>query len=211
MGQDRPVTRTWSVVVPVKDATVGKSRLAAYAEARPALARALALDTLDAVAACAAVGRVVVVTSDATVASFASRTDGYEVVVDPGRGLDAALDAGVTTAATTGPPVAILTADLPALTPGELEAALRLAEEHPLSVVADADETGTTLLAATALDALAPRFGTGSLAAHLSQGAVLLPAARGLRRDTDLPEHLAALGSALGPRTSQVLAGVTVR
>lgn len=190
---------------------MGKSRLSAYAEARPTLARALALDTLEAVAACAVVGRVVVVTSDAAVAAFADRTAGCAVVVDPGRGLDAALDAGVATASTDGAPVAILTADLPALTPHELEAALRLAEEHPLSVVADADETGTTLLAATDLDTLAPRFGKGSLAAHLSQGAVLVPAGRGLRRDTDLPEHLAALGAALGPRTSRVLAGLTVR
>lgn len=211
MRQDRPVTRTWSVVVPVKDATVGKSRLGAYAEARPALARALALDTLEAVAACAVVSRVVVVTSDADVTAVAARTPGHEVVGDPGRGLGAALDAGVARASTSGAPVAILTADLPALTPHELEAALRVAEQHPLSVVADADETGTTMLAATDLDALAPRFGAGSLAAHLSQGAVLVPAGRGLRRDTDLPEHLATLGDALGPRTSRVLAGLTVR
>ncbi|WP_167007976.1 2-phospho-L-lactate guanylyltransferase [Mumia sp. ZJ430] len=204
------MSRRWSVVVPVKDASVGKSRLSAYAAARPTLARALALDTLDAVAGCPVVARVIVVTSDETLAA-ASSTSAYEVVPDPGGGLGAAIIAGLAKAGGGGAPVAVLTADLPALTSDELAAALRLAEAYPLSVVADADGTGTTLLAATDVHRLEPRFGAGSLAAHLAQGATPLPAGRGLQRDTDLPEHLAALGTALGPRTTAVLARVTVR
>ncbi|WP_228551654.1 2-phospho-L-lactate guanylyltransferase [Mumia zhuanghuii] len=203
--------RTWSVVVPVKDSTVGKSRLSAYADARPALARALALDTLAAVAACRAVGTVVVVTSDDTVAAHASRVTRHVVVPDPGGGLDAAIVAGLATLQSSSGPVAVLTADLPALTAAELEDALVLAEAHPLAVVPDADGTGTTLLAATDVELLEPRFGVDSLAAHLAQDAASLPAGPGLRRDTDLPEHLDVLGPSLGPRTTDVLARLRVR
>lgn len=64
----------WVVVVPVKDATAGKSRLSDALDdrSRMALARAMALDTIAAAAACAAVGVVVVVTSDEVVARDAA-------------------------------------------------------------------------------------------------------------------------------------------
>ncbi len=64
----------WVVVVPVKDATAGKTRLSDALDdrSRMALARAMALDTIAAAAACAAVGVVVVVTSDEAVARDAA-------------------------------------------------------------------------------------------------------------------------------------------
>ncbi|HEY0118330.1 MAG TPA: 2-phospho-L-lactate guanylyltransferase [Cellulomonas sp.] len=56
----------WVVVVPVKEATAGKTRLGGALDepSRVALARAMALDTIEAAAGCSAVGLVVVVTAD---------------------------------------------------------------------------------------------------------------------------------------------------
>ena len=51
----------WTVIIPVKPAAIGKSRLGLG----PELARAIALDTVAAVVACDAVDRVIVVTADA--------------------------------------------------------------------------------------------------------------------------------------------------
>jgi 2-phospho-L-lactate guanylyltransferase len=63
------VLGSWVVVVPVRDAAAGKTRLAETLDpgARAALVRAMALDTIAAAAACRQVGRVVVVTGDEVV------------------------------------------------------------------------------------------------------------------------------------------------
>ncbi|MGB4779529.1 MAG: 2-phospho-L-lactate guanylyltransferase, partial [Microbacterium sp.] len=54
----------WVVMIPVKPFALGKSRLADDAAGRAEVARAIALDTVDAVLAVGAVRRVVVVTAD---------------------------------------------------------------------------------------------------------------------------------------------------
>lgn len=61
------------IVIPVKDAAAGKTRLSGSLDdrSRAALARAMALDTIAAAAACPLVGAVVVVTPDAVVAGEA--------------------------------------------------------------------------------------------------------------------------------------------
>jgi 2-phospho-L-lactate guanylyltransferase len=101
-------------------------------------------------------------------------------------------------------PVAVLPGDLPSLLPGELAAALSAAASHPCAVVADKQGTGTTLLAASDVSLLQPRYGPGSLGRHLADGAVRLdvPEDSGLRRDVD---HLADLPDVTGPRTVAVL------
>src|SRR5690349_5416894 len=108
----------WVVVVPVKPAAEGKSRLAGFLAPteRAALARAMALDTIAAASATAGVVRVLVVTADEEIRSAVPF-----VVDDPGGGLDAAVRAGV---AQVCGPVAVLLGDLPALRPEHLRAAL---------------------------------------------------------------------------------------
>ena len=66
---------SWVIVIPVKDAAAGKTRLSASLDdrSRAALARAMALDTIAAAAACLLVGAVVVVTPDAVVAGDAGQ------------------------------------------------------------------------------------------------------------------------------------------
>ncbi len=56
--------QAWSLVIPVKPAAVGKSRLSVPGIDREALARAIALDTIDAAARATSVTEVVVVTDD---------------------------------------------------------------------------------------------------------------------------------------------------
>ncbi|MEV6525420.1 2-phospho-L-lactate guanylyltransferase [Longispora sp. NPDC051575] len=215
-GRDTPGGGPWwSVVVPVKRAALGKSRLrGAVPWARHEdLARALALDTVAAVVACAAVRRVLVVTDDEELR--AALPPGVLVTADPGelaadlRGMAAGLgglpgEDGLNTAirhgqAALGPrtgPTAALTADLPALRPAELAAALAAALGHRRCHVTDAAGTGTTLLASAG--PLDPLFGPGSAAAHVRSGAVALSGDwPSLRRDVDTAADL-GFADALG-------------
>ena len=193
----------WSVVVPAKRLALAKTRLGptgTRAE-HEALVLALLGDTLGAAAAARAVDQLWVVTDDPRTAALAAGLGARVVPDSPDAGLNAALAHG---AATTGVRcVAALHSDLPALRPAELDDALGRAAVVPRSFVADADGTGTTLLAVTDGD-LRPAFGRGSAAAHAAGGAVALTGDwPGLRRDVDTVEHLAvarALGT--GPRTA---------
>ncbi|WBU39197.1 2-phospho-L-lactate guanylyltransferase [Homoserinibacter sp. YIM 151385] len=198
----------WSIVVPVKSAALGKTRLDPR-EDRPALARAVALDTIAAAAAADSVERVLVVSGDPLDARVLP--PGVSVLADPGRGLLAAIRAGLAHPGSTpavGEGIAVLLGDLPALRPAELDAALAAAARHPLAMVRDAEGTGTTLLTARGVR-LEPRFGPGSAAAHAALGHVAVDetAGPGLRRDLDTAEDLAALvGLGVGPATAAVLA-----
>jgi 2-phospho-L-lactate guanylyltransferase len=183
----------WTVVIPVKGTPSAKSRL----EATPALALAIALDSVS--AALGAAG-VIVVTSPAIAADFEAL--GARVVLDAGEGLNAAVMQGVAAAETVA--VAALLGDVPALQPEELVAALELAGHHPLAFVSDADNDGTVLITALRSASHRPAFGTHSRAAHLAAGYVELgvPLDSGLRRDVDTTDQLTALASRVGPRTA---------
>lgn len=192
---------SWTVVVPVKRLNLAKSRLRGALDGtrHEALALALAQDTVGAALACAPVSEVLVVTGDRTAAA-ALRSLGARVIADPpGAGLNPALALGASLV--TGRWVAALTADLPALRPVELAAALRSAAEIPPGVrrfVADAPGTGTALLTAPPGTPLEPRFGAGSAAAHAASGALALTGDwPTLRRDVDTPADLVA-AAALG-------------
>lgn len=189
----------WTVVVPVKDARRGKSRLSPVLpdDERERFVRSMALDTLAAAAAADEVERVVLVTPDPLLGSWAQR--GGAVVIDepPGGGLDAAVLAGVAHARLLDPAaaVAVLLGDLPRLLPDDLDAALRLAALLPRAHVADAQGTGTTLLTAAAGVEPRPAFGAGSSARHAAAGHVRLdaPTTSTLRHDVDDPADLDTL------------------
>ncbi|WP_433799420.1 2-phospho-L-lactate guanylyltransferase [Actinomycetospora sp. CA-084318] len=204
------------LVVPVKELARAKTRLAAASAAvsptdphitHADLALALATDTLAAVLA-SSVRRLAVVTSEPRLRAghpppVVGTDPRVELVRDPGRGLDAAIRAGIEH---LGPiPVGVLLADLPALRPEELDEALtaaRSALRHaPAAFVADHTGEGTSLLVAT--PGFAPRFGPFSAAAHAAAGAVALTGEwPGLRHDVDVPadlDEVRALG--VGPAT----------
>ncbi len=206
----------WVVVIPVRDADAGKTRLAGVLDprTRAALVRAMALDTITVAASSPAVGRVIVVTPDEVVAREAPKL-GAVVVPEPARGdarsgLDAAADAGVAAAHALVPdtPVAVLLGDLPTLRSGDLAAGLDAAADHERALVPDAAGTGTTLLTVRGGTPFESRFGAGSAAAHAALGYVRLdiPADSTLRHDVDLPGDIGSLRTREpGPRTAEVL------
>jgi 2-phospho-L-lactate guanylyltransferase len=193
----------WIVVLPVKQASRAKSRLGGGA----ALARAIALDTIEAVAACEAVAKVVVVTDDPELEAFVG---GGGVVVMRDRaaaGPDAAIVQAMAELPASAPRAALL-GDLPALHPHDLAEALAAAAGVDRGVVADAEGTGSTLVTASAGVAWASAFGADSFARHVALGCTALevPADSSLRRDVDTPAHLASAGLlGLGRRTTAAL------
>lgn len=220
------------LVVPIKPLGEGKSRLrGALDSGRPhdgerhrELALALALDTIAAAGRARAVARIVVVTSDPAVARAAARFPRVEVIPeeDTADGRRAGpvprqdrpyldpLNAALRHGAAALPPsfvVGALQADLPALRPAELDAAVGALAAGRV-YCADAAGEGTTLLLAAPGTPLDPRFGPGSAAAHQASGAAPIPGELpGLRRDVDTPADLdAAAALGLGPRTAALLA-----
>ncbi|WP_394769376.1 2-phospho-L-lactate guanylyltransferase [Lacisediminihabitans sp.] len=201
----------WWIVVPVKGTAHAKSRFGGSLGAHAPLARAIALDTVEAALATAGVRGVLVVTSAEASADFAGI--GATVVVETGRpGLASAIAQGIelaTPGSSTGDGIAVLLGDLPALTAEELGHALELAAAHRLAMVPDAAGTGTTLITAVGPVVHVPAFGVGSAAAHAAAGYVALPvsAASGLRRDVDTLDELRELTGRLGARTTAAFRG----
>lgn len=209
----------WSVVLPVKAAALGKTRLAGTLDpgARSALVRAMAADTLAAVRAARSVGRVVVVTGDAAFGAAAAELPGVEVLAErTAAGLDAAVRLGITRAWALAPRdgVAVVLGDLPALRPDELDDVLERAGLVARGFVADAEGTGTTVLTARPGHAPRPRFGAGSAAAHTAAGHVRLdvPRGSGAEQDVDVAADLDTVTALpVGERTRHVLRGLGQR
>lgn len=198
------------LVVPIKRLDRAKSRLrGAVAGPHPELVLALLADTVHAAASAAGVRRVLVVCEDARVPP-ALRGTGVECIDERGLpGLNAALSFGARVLRERGPRgvVGALQADLPALRPADLAAAIAHARGRR-AFCADRAGTGTTLLLSAAGASLDPRFGPGSAAAHAASGAVAIGAGLdSLRCDVDTADDLGtAAGLGLGPRT-RALAG----
>lgn len=180
-----------SIIIPVRG-TGAKSRLDSPQRAQ--LARAMALDTIE---AALAVSPVIVVTDETMRVDAAAL--GAQIVTDPGLGLNRAIEEGLVSTGSTR--TAVLLGDVPGLDPRELEEALAGAAAHDRAMVADADGDGTVLLVA-AQHELA--FGPGSRALHVRNGYVELGTPwPTLRRDVDRLEHLHGLTR--GRRTLEVL------
>lgn len=220
----------WVAVVPVKGNPGAKSRLGDRPD-RPRLADAFALDTVAAVLAARGIDRVLVVTADAGLAARLAAL-GAEIVPEqsapatapaagegtgesarpPADPMNAAIRQGLTAARTLFPRanLLVLTGDLPALTPADVQHALALAAGHERSMVPDAAGTGTTTLLALAGVPVEPRFGPGSRAAHEAAGHVPLeiPPATGIRSDVDTAaDLLVAERLGLGAHTRPLRAG----
>jgi len=231
----------WTVLLPVKVLAHAKSRLAALAgDRRRELALALASDTVAAVLACPEVAQVVVITSDPVAGPLLAALGAVVVPDEPAdrqasrgnRGapddadvaevlgnlgvqdaLNAALRHGAAVAARRWPGtgLAALAADLPAVSPAELAAALRAAAavSGRAAFVPDAAGVGTTLYAVPPGGQFRPLFGGASRARHAAAGATELDLddMTGLRRDVDTADDLReALTLGAGPRTTALAA-----
>jgi 2-phospho-L-lactate/phosphoenolpyruvate guanylyltransferase len=206
-----PARDGWAVIIPVKPSAVGKSRLDVAGVDRVSLARAIALDTIEAAAACESVAQVYVVTEDATLVTLAHDIPGLRFVPEgDARGIDAAVAVGAETAGERMPRAALL-GDLPALRPADLAVALATADRLARTVVPDAEGTGTTMVTAGTGIRLRTAFGADSFARHIDLGCVPLDvgADSSLRRDVDTAAQLtAAAGIGLGRRTAALLTPV---
>ncbi|MEU9080246.1 2-phospho-L-lactate guanylyltransferase [Kitasatospora sp. NPDC048538] len=202
----------WSLVLPLKPLALAKSRLAPYAGVhRAVLALSFALDTVTAALATPGVAHVLVVTRDASAGARLAALGARVVADEPGGGLNAALAHGASAARSLAPrsPLAVLSADLPALRPAELARVLGAVPPDGRAFLPDSPGFGTTLLACTPGRPLAPAFGDGSRARHAAGGALELRLAgvESVRRDVDTGTDLdeaAALG--LGPHTGPLFA-----
>ncbi|KHD75497.1 2-phospho-L-lactate guanylyltransferase [Actinoplanes utahensis] len=203
------MVRIWTAVIPVKRLGAAKTRLrgAVPADRHPELALAMVRDTAAAVLAAGSVGELLVVTDD-PLARAAARELGARVAPDPGGGLNAAMRFGADEAAGLAAYRVVLTGDLPALRPEQLDEAL--ARVSGRAFVPDAAGTGTVLLAAPPGRPLDPRFGGPSAAAHADSGAALLHGDwPGLRQDVDTAADLAAvLALGAGGHTCALLHGL---
>jgi 2-phospho-L-lactate/phosphoenolpyruvate guanylyltransferase len=167
MRQDRGV-QAWLAVLPVKPLDAAKTRLRGAVPGVPhdRLVLAMALDTVAAVLACPAVAGVTVVTADPAVAAAVAALGARCVADAPAAGLNAALALGSERALAGDPGrtgVVALTADLPALRPAELTAALRAAARHdaPPPPAAPSTAAPSTAAPSTAAPSTAGPGGSG--------------------------------------------------
>lgn len=177
------------VGIPVKGFGLAKARLAGVldAAARSALGRRVAGRTVDVARAVVGGDSVLVVTGDAGVVAWAQAI-GVTVIDEGPGGLDGAAAAVV--AAADGQPWAVLHADLPLLTRGDLAAALAVADEAG-AAIAPSSDGGTSLIASTGGFPFA--YGEGSFQRHLRaipEAAVVVRP--GLALDLDTPADLVA-------------------
>jgi 2-phospho-L-lactate/phosphoenolpyruvate guanylyltransferase len=205
-----PLTRpSYVVLLPVKPPARGKSRLEVDSRRRRDLAAAFALDTAQACLAADQIVSVLAIPSDARFADDL-RSAGCETIPDGVAGdLKESLRQAAAEARRRRPdtvPVAVC-ADLPALRPADLNAALRDADGD-VAFVTDGDGTGTTLYTAP-YESFDPQFGFRSRAAHRDAGAREIGGDLAtLRRDVDDRDALVqAEHLGVGAHTRLVLLG----
>jgi 2-phospho-L-lactate guanylyltransferase len=188
-----------AIVVPFRGAD-GKRRLAPAAdEARAALSLAMLADVL---AACAVVGRTVVVTEDE-----AARTVAVEVGVaaldDPGGGQGRAVAHAL--ALVPAAPALVVNADLPCVVPDDLRALEAAIPPGGLALVPAADGT-TNALALAEPSLFRPLYGPGSADRFRALGTAATLELPSLVDDVDTLDDLARVEARVGPRTQMALA-----
>lgn len=155
-------------IVPVKRLTEAKARLTDHlgGNERLELARALLEDALDLCVSFKEL-RWWVVSDDETVLEAARRRD-LAVVVDDGRGLNAALSKAVTTVSGAGATsVTVIPSDVPLAWKGDLQDLLDTGATSDVVVVPSERDGGTNALYLSPPDLMEPRFGRASLHAHI--------------------------------------------
>ena len=168
-------------IVPIRSFRLGKQRLAPHLTdpERRFLAAVLAERVTH--AATAAGLSPLVVTADPEVASWSEQRD-FEVVTDPGRGLDDACDAGVAAADERW---VVIHSDLPLVGAEDMAVVAGLLDTGR-DVIAPSSDGGTSVLSST--DSVRFSYGPGSFHRHLAQLPDPVVLARtGFLHDLDTP------------------------
>lgn len=199
----------WTAVIPVKAWTRAKTRLEAPDDARVEFARAVALDTVDTVAASQMVDRILVVTDEPTLTDVLTSLDRIVVLPEPRAASSDQLNHAIRVArdwasahAPTSP-IVVVPADLPALSTAGLDEAVEQLALFDRSHIPDHRGEGTTLSAAAQPSLLNPRYGPASERAHADSGSVpILGVQLGARLDVDTLEDVrGAVDLGVGRRT----------
>jgi 2-phospho-L-lactate guanylyltransferase len=163
----------------------------------------------DVLAACVAVGRTRVVTSDEDGAAAAVEV-GAEAVSDPGGGQGPAVRAGVAGLEPGG--ILVVNADVPCVVPHDLRSLLAATPAGALALVEALDGT-TNALSISAADTFAPLYGRDSASRFrthardlgLDSVSVAIP---NLADDVDTAADLGRLQLRLGPRSQACVAEI---
>lgn len=215
----------WAVI-PVKELEGAKQRLSPLLtpEERQALARVMIAEVLDAVAAARGLAGILVVTLDPWATAEARRI-GARVVTDGARdGHTGSVNAGIRALlAERRGAMITMPGDIPAVTPGEIEALLdaHTRREPGFTIAPAHDEKGSNAVLLSPPDAVPLRFGDDSYFPHLDaarrQGLEprILPCP-GIAMDIDHPVDLRlflALPQSHGTRTRVFLeeSGIAAR
>jgi 2-phospho-L-lactate guanylyltransferase len=189
------------ILIPVKNLSAAKQRLAAILEQerRTLLARAMLQDVLVAVAAVPSRPPVMVVTSDAFAESLA-RQHGFQVLEDPDNpGETGAIEMATRAAEAAGAGFTlVLPGDIPLVTAAEIRSVLDAAPQRGTVFVRAADGRGTNAVLRRPASLFPLRFGNDSFLPHLAAAqATGLPVemldAPGIALDIDRPDDLAQL------------------
>ena len=188
-----------AIVVPFRGLN-GKRRLApARDEARAALALAMLADVL---AACAAVGRTVVVTGDDSARTVAVEL-GVAALDDPGGGQGSAVAHAL--ALVPVAPALVVNADVPCVVPDDLRALEAAIPAGGLALAEAADGT-TNALGLADPRLFRPLYGAGSADRFRALGRAVTVDVPSLAEDVDTLDDLQRLDARVGPRTQMALA-----
>jgi 2-phospho-L-lactate/phosphoenolpyruvate guanylyltransferase len=196
------------VVVPVKDLQHAKQRLAGVLSAaeRRALFRAMLEDVLSALAASRGLVGRLIVTRDPEAKQLANRYGARVLAEEANHGHTAASSFGARTLAKEGSAGMLqLPADIPLVTPADIEALLQAHGSAPAITLAPSrDRRGSNAVACSPPALLPLRFGDDSFVPHLERARALGVEPRiverpGLALDIDTPADLAAFLAAPSP------------
>jgi len=200
-------------IVPFHECSVAKTRLASLLdkEERAQLSLTMLLDVLTALRRTRRFAEVVLVTRDVDGARL-GRTKGARILSEgPSRGLNRAVRKGIGLAEREGAvQVLIIPADVPLVTPMDLERILRAGREKEVVVVPSYDEGGTNALLLSPPAIMPVAYGRDSFKRHCRVARnrdlrVRVVRLRSLQLDIDTPSDLRRLRLASGNTKSQTL------
>jgi 2-phospho-L-lactate guanylyltransferase len=201
-----------TAIVPVKTLATAKRRLARFLSVaeRRALVQAMLDDVLAALLAARHVARVGVISADAAVLAQAAAR-GADTLIDQHQDLNAALGQAARHYAAAGAATTlVLHADMPLVTPDEIDQLIAARQAPPSVVLAPSRDGGTNALLSCPPLALPLQFGADSLARHVAAARVHGVRLRQLRRpglelDIDRPDDLWLLAETAGETAAQQL------
>jgi 2-phospho-L-lactate/phosphoenolpyruvate guanylyltransferase len=191
---------TWAVM-PVKPFRLAKQRLACVLneDERMGLARVMLEDVLSALDGCShRLAGVIVVTADEDASTVARQHDAIVFREVAAIGMNSALTRVVNhVSGRPGTGVVVVPADLPHVSPSDIDAMLDLIRCAPAVALVRANDGGTNLMACRPAAAIAPAFGPDSFYAHCvaATRSRITPTVRfapHLQFDIDRPDDLVA-------------------